>query len=125
MRICTLAAARALGRAAALVGILGSAAAAQTPIVQWDSLGLKTVRAFAILPGSASDGSRDVLYAYGEVPRPGTFNGYSFEQVRRLPGQTVWREESPTGVFAPETFLVTPSGALLAGAATGPTRIDR
>ena len=124
MNTRVLAAARALGRAAALVGILGSAAASQTPLVQWDSLGLRPVIAFTILPGPDPTGSRDVLLAFGGVLDPNNVNGYRMERVRRLPSRADWQID-PRFAAYPEDYFVTASGAVLAGSPSGPTRIDR
>ena len=108
-----------------LAALVAVPVAAQAPAVQWESLGLGPVEAFTILPGPAADGSRDVLLALGGVPDPAIVGGYRAETVRRLPGEATWRIDPSTGISYPEDYLVTRSGALLAGAPSGATRIDR
>ena len=108
-----------------LAALVAVPVSAQAPAVRWESLGLLRVDAFTILPGPAADGSRDELRAHAGVPDPNNVNRFRVEAVRLPPGETVWRIVPDTGVHEPMDFLVTRSGALLAGAEAGVTRIDR
>ena len=103
--------------------VLAPRAEAQEPAVAWDSLGLAKASDLAFLPGPAPDGSLDTLFAPGSVP--GLYHGTESGVWRLAPGADEWENGyhwAPAGVML---LTATASGALLAGAGSGPIRVDR